>query len=338
MAERRGRRALALSGAAALALCLLSACTGTTTDGSAVDIDLPEPFLIDADFPDPDLLEVDGGYVAYATQSEDSNVQVAVSDDLESWALLETDAFPDLPEWVIPGDTWAPEVSAWGDGYLLFHTSTDLYTGRQCIGLAASASPVGPFVESNDRALVCPEDGAIDASLFIDPSGSPYLLWKVDGNCCGGNGSIWISPVDPGALDSAVAGVAAASILVGEPIRLLDTDELWEGDVVEAPTLISRPDGRYVLFYSGGAYDGLEYAIGWASSDSATGPFVKSREPLLTTESSDFAFIGPGGQDVIGDTMVFHSWDPDHAYRGMHTAPLEWTDDVPSVVLPRRPD
>ena len=73
--------------------------------------------MIDDDFPDPDVLEVEGTYYAYGTNGNNRNVRVARSTDLVEWEVL-PDAMPELPSWVIPGKTWAPEVEAWFQGKL----------------------------------------------------------------------------------------------------------------------------------------------------------------------------------------------------------------------------
>ena len=72
-----------------------------------------------------------------------------------------------------------------------------------------------------------------------------------------------------------------------------------------------------------------------------TGPYVKAPEPLLTTASSDGAFVGPGGQDVIstpdGDVMIFHGWSDLLIYRGMYSVPLEWNGAYQPCAFPDHP-
>ncbi|BDI22700.1 glycoside hydrolase [Herbiconiux sp. L3-i23] len=317
-----------LVAAAAAVVCLgVAGCSFEPERSAAVDVDLPEPFALDADFADPDILSTTEGMIAYATQSEDAHVQVATSPDGQRWTLTDTDAMPVLPDWVRAGDTWAPDVVAWEGGHLLFHTSTDDASGVQCIGVARSRSALGPFVEVGEAPLVCPTGvGAIDASFFVDVDGSAHLLWKVDANCCGGTGEIWIAPLDH-----------SGTRLEGPATLLLSADTPGEGRVVEAPTLVWR-DGRYVLLHSAGDYYTLEYSIRWASSSALLGPYVKAPQPLLSTESSDFAYIGPGGQDVTDDRIFFHSWDAGHGYRGMSSLALTWDGYRPQVVLERAPD
>ena len=320
-------------GAAVVVALLLAACGGADdAETDAAPSGSPSPGradaspVIDEDFPDPDVLEVDGTYYAYATNGNGRNVRVARSTDLVTWENLD-DAMPQLPSWMIPGKTWAPEVTELSPGrFALYFTATNFQPALQCIGVAVADSPVGPFVAAGEGMLVCPPDegGAIDASTFLDDDGTGYLLWKNDGNCCGLDTWLQIAPLAPDGLS-----------LAGPPTRLARQDQPWEGNLVEAPTLVKR-DGTYVLLYSANDYASAEYAIGYARATTVTGPYTKAEQPLLTT-NRDPRFVGPGGQDVVPgtdgtDLLVFHSWSPAHTYRAMSTLPLTWADGTP--VLP----
>jgi arabinan endo-1,5-alpha-L-arabinosidase len=284
--------------------------------------------VIDRDFPDPDVLALDDRYLAFATNGNNRNVQVAESTDLESWQVLNDDALPELPSWVIPGKTWAPEVTELADGsFVMYFTATNFQPSVQCIGVATSAEPEGPFVVQGDAMLVCPaeEGGAIDASTF-EEDGTLYLLWKNDGNCCGLD--TWIS----------MAALSADGLtLAGEPRRIIQQTLPWEGDLVEAPTLVER-DGTYYLLYSSNSYGDDRYAIGLATATSLDGPWEKSEEPFFSTDSSGGAYRGPGGQDLVVDEdgdahLVFHAWDAAYTYRGVFVEPVEWTEQGPEVVV-----
>jgi beta-xylosidase len=176
--------------------------------------------------------------------------------------------------------------------------------------------------------LVCPEDdgGAIDASTFLDEDGTRYLLWKNDGNCCGLDTWLHIAPLSDDGLS-----------LAGKETKLVKQDQPWEGNLVEAPTMVEH-DGTYVLMYSANDYGSDKYAIGYATADSPTGPFTKAEEPLLTTDGSEGRFVGPGGQDVVtaadgSDRLVFHSWDVAFLQRAVYVVPLDWDDGRPVVEL-----
>lgn len=301
--------------------------TSAATEGAG---EQPGPFqpAIDSDFPDPDVLEVDGTYYAYATNGNLDNVRVARSTDLQQWQEL-PDAFPELPSWVIPGKTWAPEVTEVRPGrFVLYFTATDFEAGRQCIGVARAQGPEGPFEAVGEQMLVCPAEqgGAIDASTYRDGQGRLHLLWKNDGNCCGQDTWLHATPLTEDGLE-----------LAGDHVRLVKQDQPWEGHLVEAPTLLER-DGTLVLLYSANDYGGESYAVGYATAPAIEGPWTKGEEPLLTTEATGGRLVGPGGQDVVTgpdgqDRLLVHAWQGAGAYRAMHVLPLEWDGATPRVPL-----
>ncbi|HEY0733753.1 MAG TPA: glycoside hydrolase family 43 protein [Herpetosiphonaceae bacterium] len=287
--------------------------------------------VIDQDFPDPDTLKVGETYYAYATNSGGTNVQTATSTDLVHWQVI-GEALPALPGWASGGFTWAPEVTTTADGagYLLYFTARDTASNFQCIGVATSDKPEGPFQSTADKALICPtgEGGAIDAGSFVDEDGTRYVLWKNDGNCCGGLTRLYLQKVSADGLT-----------LESEPVKLIENDQLWEGLVVEAPTLWKH-GGKYYLFYSANNYAGLDYSVGYAVADQITGPYTKADGPLLKSDIQTGAAIGPGGQDIVLDKdgepwIMYHSWDPTVSYRRIMIDELAWEGDTPVV---RGPD
>lgn len=272
------------------------------------------------------MLRVADTYYAYATQANDGsvNVQLATSNDLETWEVEVTDPLPELPSWATNGRTWAPDVSEVPDGFVMYFTAHSVDPDLQCIGVARSASPTGPFRPVGKVPLVCPaaQGGAIDAASFVDEDSQRYLLWKNDGNCCGKDTWLHIQPVSPDGLR-----------LTGPPVRLVKQAEPWEGALVEAPTLL-RHDNTYVLLYSANDYSGDAYATGYATSPKLRGPYEKGAEPLMTT--ADIGVSGPGGQDVVtgpdgGLRILYHGWDGAHVARYMHATPLTWRDGIPVV-------
>lgn len=324
---------VAVAGALGLSALGLTGCvagspgSGDGAHGGPSTSPAAGAFVIDQDFPDPDVMRTGNTYHAYATNTAAVNVQLATSTDLRHWTVSDRDALPTLPSWALPGKTWAPDVSEFSPGhYVMYFVAADAATRRQCIGVATSSNPEGPFVAVGDSALLCPEDqgGAIDPSTFVDTDGTRYLVWKNDGNCCGLDTWLQLAPLS-----------ADGMRLAGPATKLLKQTEAWEGHLVEAPTLVKHGDA-YILFYSANDYSGGKYAIGYATAPSVTGPYTKHGTPLLSTSSSHGRYVGPGGQDVVTapdgtDRLVFHSWDPSFAYRGMNVIPLQWKDNRPVV-------
>lgn len=327
----RGFRQLMLA-ASCLALAGCAAGVGpsrasTATPPPGTDQWAP---VIDEDFPDPDIVAAHDGWRAFATGMAGLNIRVASSPDLKTWNVQRRDALPTLPAWASPGRTWAPDVSQRSDGtWVMYMAAQDTASGRQCIGVATSATIDGTFTPVTGTPIVCPvaDGGAIDPSTFQDANGSRYLLWKTDGNCCGLDTWIEIARLSDDGLS-----------LVGQTTRLLKQGLPWEGALIEAPVLV-RHDGQYVLFYSANAYGGDEYAIGAARATSLLGPYTKQADPVLSTTQSGGHLRGPGGQDVVttpeGDVLFFHAWDELYTYRALHRAPLTWRPDGSATVTGR---
>jgi beta-xylosidase len=310
--DQAARRRLAALCAAAL----LAACATPATNSIG-------------DFPDPFVLADAGGFYAYATNANDRHVQLLHSTDLQSWRAL-PDAMPALASWVrqpVP-HVWAPEVIKLGKRYVLYYTAHDRASDRQCVGAAVSASPAGPFVDTASKPLVCQADlgGTIDASPLLD-GGRLYLYFKSDGNCCDKPTHIFAQELRPDGLG-----------VVGEPTRLLTNGRVWEGKVIEAPTMVIR-DGKYLLLYSANDFGNGSYAAGYASCAGPAGPCQPADTPFLKS-SLDTKLFGPGHQSVFQaggkDYIAYHAWElkPD-GKRGdrrlLYIDKLDWVDGRPVV-------
>ncbi|WP_233276020.1 family 43 glycosylhydrolase [Isoptericola variabilis] len=107
--------------------------------------------------------------------------------------------------------------------------------------------------------------------------------------------------------------------------------------MVEAPTILRRGDVYHAL-YSANFYGDDTYAVGHATAPALEGPWTKDPEPVLSTETTDGLYRGPGGQDVVttpeGDVIVFHAWDGAYVKREMYTLPLRWDGDTPVITPP----
>lgn len=312
--------------------------SGIPVDAQSTDSQFQNP-IINGNFPDPFILKVDDTYYAYSTNSNGRNVPLATSSDLVNWSI-KRDVMPALARWVkLSGpDVWAPEVLRVDDSYHLYYTARDKETGLQCVGLAISDSPSGPFRDQSDRPFVCQdsEGGSIDASPFRDADGTLYLYWKNDGNCCMMTTYLYGQQLTPDGLS-----------LIDEPVRLISNDQLWKGPVVEAPTMWLR-DGVYYLFYSGNVYAGEKYAVGYAICETPLGPCEDAEEnPILSSDMESAPLVvGPGHQTIIEDAagetwLVYHVWQVTGGGRLTSTRQvwldrLIWEDGKPIVVGPTR--
>ena len=126
-----------------------------------------------------------GWYVLFGTTDWQENVPTAVSTDLVHWTQA-PDALPVLPAWAAPtfSMTWAPAAIRQGASWVLYYSTEERRSQRECIGRAVSASPAGPYTDSFGGPLVCQRStgGSIDPSVVAGPAGADYLVWKNDGN------------------------------------------------------------------------------------------------------------------------------------------------------------
>jgi beta-xylosidase len=271
---------------------------------------LDEP-IVDGDFADPYALSEPDAVYIYATNTVHANIPVLElpkGQDVDARYL--GDALPKLPSWTVKGFQWAPAVWARPDGrFVMYYVtpSSDAPDNRGCISRATSDDPAGPFVDDSTEAFICPlsQGGAIDPSVVVDDDGTPHLLWKSDGNCCKLPTIIYSQRLSSDGLSTA-----------GEPVELLTATQPWEGDLIEAPSMVRKGSTHY-LFYSANNWDSTNYAVGAAVCESITGPCHKpERTPWMASSGRS---RGPGGEEFFAPPgsseiwMVHHGWLPHQA-------------------------
>jgi beta-xylosidase len=97
----------------------------------------------------------------------------------------------------------------------------------------------------------------------------------------------------------------------GEASLVLKPESEWEtrnGRVTEGPWMIKH-EGRYYLLYSGSGADTPDYAVGYATSPSPLGPFVRAEHNPILHRSE--GLYGPGHGCAIQDAegtwwFVYH--------------------------------
>jgi len=272
--------------------------------------------IYDGDFADPSALAVSNTLYFYASSSSPSTYDHGAN--VPAIALTRGDGFsgrflgdvlPKVPSWTVSGYQWGPDVWERPDGtYVMYYSTpatvplgclasppahgcvktTHGETNAECISRATATTPTGPFVDNSTAAFICPldEGGAIDPSVFVAADGTPWLLWKSDGDCCDESAFIYTQQLSSDGLSTA-----------GPPHQLLGATQPWEDKLVEAPTMIQ--DGRhYWLFYSGSLWGHKTYGIGIASCESVTGPCTKPLDHAWVSSDADgVSDQGPGGEE-----------------------------------------
>ena len=246
--------------------------------------------IIGDNLADPVVIRCDGTYYLYATGEVDGDngYRVYTSDDLVNWKRGPVVFQPGEPH------VWAPDV--WRDpntGRFYLY-----YTANTTVGVADAETPLGPF--SVRKELF---DKAIDAHLFRDDDGRLYLYF-----------------VQLPRFRITVQPMATPTEPDGEPRVILQPTSEWEtrnGHVTEGPWMIKHK-GRYYFLYSGSGANTPDYAVGYATSTSPIGPFMRAEQnPIL--RRSDGLF-GPGHGCAIRDDGG-QWW---HVYHQKRTARREW--------------
>jgi hypothetical protein len=290
-------------------------------------------------FADPTVLDVGGRHDEYYAFGTGEKFPMLRSTDLVHWTSAGT-ALTARPSWTAQTgewNPWAPNAietdeacpgERTGPCYVMFFVSVNrnVEPDSNCIGVAVSAEPSGPFA---DRGILTDEAGSLDASgrpigcgddngysnidpaPFVDEDGSAYLYLST-GHLCAGQ--------PPGAtcpFDRRLSVIPLSDDLLtatGPRQPLLGWGEAWEQQIVENPWPRRRGD-TYELFFSGGNYR-RTYGMGYATAASPTGPFSKAPVNPILKDSAEVLSAG-GGSLVTGprggEWVAYHGRSGDYA-------------------------
>ncbi len=249
---------------------------------------------------DPTILLNNGVYYLYGTVEKDASngFLVYTSTDLENWegpkgakegyALKKGDAFGESA-------FWAPQVFSYKNKFYM------VYTANEQIAIAESESPLGPFVNPTKQAFDS-NTKQIDPFIYMDPDRKKYIFHvRFDkGN------NIYVAGMSDDLMQ----------IKSGTVKNSIKASDFWENTkktdwpITEGPTIIKHKD-LYYLIYSANDFRSPDYAVGYATSKSLDGPWVKSgRNPIISSKNT--RVNGTGHGDIFFDLQgamwyVFHT-------------------------------
>lgn len=302
-----------------MSLAIMAGVCFGQTDGSLHNPILP------GDHPDPTIIRVGAIYWTASTAGNWApEFSLYKSTDLHHWTPAGA-IFAHTPAWA-DRDFWAPELVSDGGRVLVYYVARKRGAGL-CVGVATASKPEGPYEDHGP--IECQDDGSIDPAFVRDEHGTPYLIWKEDGNSQRKPTIVWAQPLTSDLLR-----------LTGDKQELIENDPAsWEGGVVEAPYILHH-DGRFFLFYAGNACCGVScnYAEGVARADHLLGPWVKDpANPIIRPNAvwkcpgHGTAVETPEGKDLF----VFHAYPASgFAYLGRESLldSITWTNDGWPVV------
>jgi len=266
-------------------------------------------------FPDPFVLTYGGRYFAYATgHAKDGNVfDVLTSTDLVNWNYVGSAMRPlDDPAPFY----WAPEVVFGGGKFYLYYS-----VGNETLmhlRVAVSDRPDGGFVDAGVR--LTEEDFAIDAHVFIDDDGEPYLFYATDflAHSHIGTGTVVDRMLDWLTIEGKPRPVTRAKYdwQVYDPQRKEKGGVRWH--TVEGPAVL-KYKGRYYEMYSGGNWQNTSYGVSFAVTDNIhrDEEWIQYSDgenvlPLLRTVPGKI--VGPGHNSIVRGPngrelyCVYHRW------------------------------
>ncbi len=274
-------------------------------------------------FGDPFIIKAsDGKYYMYGTTDKLKGFKAYSSNNLNDWKDEGIVYQASDDSWAV-SDFWAPEVYERNGKYYIWysanwkHNPTDEKETFR-IGFAVADKPTGPFVETHKEPVFDPGYPIIDANLYFDDeAGKVYLYYS---RCCYKNPveseisdwakkKGWFKEIE----ESWIYGVELKpdfSAVIGEPVLLLrpplkmdDKQAEWESRSVTSNEVnrrwsegsyLFKKDSTYYMMYSANYFGGANYAVGYATSVSPLGPFIKAENNPVLEKNID------NGGDVTG--------------------------------------
>jgi hypothetical protein len=247
---------------------------------------------------DPAPLVHDGTVYLYTSHDEDDadgfkmlDWRLYSSTDMANWTDLGVVASLKTFPWAVQtNDAWAPQVIARNGKFYLYAPVSIAGSPKNVIAVAVADNPAGPFKDALGKPLIGPANGYIDPTVWIDKEGQAYLYW--------GNPDLWYVKLNKDMISY------AGPITKIEP-RIADYQE--------GPWFYGRNGRYYMAFASTCCSEG----IGYAMSDTPTGPWVY-KGPIM---EHDARATGnhPGIIDYKGSSYVFgFSYEHNFALTPIH--------------------
>ncbi|MDD3788414.1 MAG: glycoside hydrolase family 43 protein [Petrimonas sp.] len=238
---------------------------------------------------DPFIMLYEGTYYAYGTRAADG-IEVYTSDNLLKWkkaeklALNKNDSYGE--KWF-----WAPEVYHVNGKFYMY------YSADEHICVAVSESPLGPFVQPEQKPMLEGEK-TIDNSLFLDDNGKAYLFFDRFNDGL----NIWVAELESD-LMTIKSETLHPCIHVSQ-----EWEKVWPR--VNEGAFVLKHDGVYYMTYSANSYESPFYGIGCATATNIMGEWTKYSDNPLLQKPGNLVGIGHSAffRDKKGDLrIVYHA-------------------------------
>ena len=238
------------------------------------------------------------------------------SKDLKKWTGPYTVAKTDPKSWMGPEPMiWAAELHAYNGKYYYFATFTNKAVTqgegleRRACHVLVSDRPDGPYVPMKDSVYLPADKLTLDATLWTDTDGKPYMLfcheWLQNDN----------GTVEKIALKPDFSGTTGPAKLL-----FLASDSPWSREknkdgsdrpnkVTDGPWVFRTQTGKLGMLWTSWIYDVYTQGVAYSQSGTLDGPWIQEKEPITPPN--------------CGHGMLFRTFDGRllmsiHSHRGVN--------------------
>lgn len=240
----------------------------------------------------------EAGYAGY--QGDERGYVMYKSTDLYHWSepklVFDANTCTD-PAFDGICDFWAPELHEYHGKFYLFATYRSAATDHRGAAIFRSDTPDGTYELITDGHLQPEGWDAIDATLYVDPDGNPWMIFVHE----------WTSMEDGIGDITAVRLSKDLTQTVGEFYPLFKANaspNYPNNNVTDGPWLYEMMDGKLAMLWSGWG-DGYFTCVAY-SENGILGPWEQADEPLFARENGI-----PESVYGSGHAMLFHDQNGD---------------------------
>ncbi len=199
------------------------------------------------------------------------------SDDLKTWSEpFNVYTFPE--EIGAQGDCWAPECHYYNGNYYLFATYRGSNGLRGC-SIFKSETPAGPFEMITDGHITSSEWHAIDATLYVDENGDPWIVYVRE----------WVSaPNETGTFEVARLSDDLTEI-ISEPVEIFNAKApYWSDSRVTDGCWVykMKSTGSLIMLWSSSDISGYNVGMARSKSGNILGPWEQITTRLYSYQYS----------------------------------------------------
>jgi beta-xylosidase len=213
------------------------------------------------------------------------------SSDLKLWEGPFHVAETDSTSWMGPHPMiWAAEIHPYKGKYYYFATFTnravniDTVKGkvinRRACHVLVSNKPDGPFVPMKDSVYLPANKPTLDATLWIDKDGKPYMIY------CREWLQNWNGTIEKIELKPDFSGT------IGEgKVLFRASDSPWSREkdengndrpnkVTDGPYLFRTSSGRLGMIWTSWVYDAYTQGVAYSQNGTLDGPWIQEKNPI----------------------------------------------------------